>query len=108
MIDIQYKISNKHTTHEVSVKGHAQSGAEGHDILCASVSALFYTLLTNAMRLEGWGKGKILSYRHEKGDGYIQFKALNQGKANANIVFETICEGFKMLAEEYPKNISFA
>ena len=83
--------------------GHAGFSAAGTDIVCAAASALFYTL------------ARELDYRH------IEFTMTEDAATGAEIVayppdgftldtdvaFETICTGYRMLAEEYPEHVTF-
>ena len=89
--------------YRLAVDGHAGFAAVGTDIVCAAASALFYTL------------ARELDYRH------IEFTMTESAATGAEIVayppdgftldtdvvFETICTGYRMLAEEYPEHVTF-
>jgi hypothetical protein len=55
MVEVKYYQDKN----EVAIKGHAQSGEAGHDLICAAVSALFWTLFVNATTYEQNKYGKI-------------------------------------------------
>ena len=100
MIDITF--NNK--TLELSVKGHAEHGNKGEDIVCSAVSILFYTLaetLSNAKEM------LLQNPRIEMEDGNGIISCVPKGKYEANIslIYWTILNGFQLLAENYEKNI---
>ena len=89
--------------YRLAVDGHAGYAEQGKDIVCAAASTLFYTL------------ARELDYRH------IEF-TMTEGAAtgaeivayppdgftlDTDVVFETICTGYRMLAEEYPEHVTF-
>ena len=45
------EITYNHQEKKVTIKGHAQSGEYGNDLVCAAVSALTYTLAENIVCL---------------------------------------------------------
>ena len=89
--------------YRLAVDGHAGYAEQGKDIVCAAASTLFYTL------------ARELDYRH------IEFTMTEDAATGAEIiayppdgftldtdvVFETICTGYRMLAEEYPEHVTF-
>ena len=91
----------------VTVKGHAGSGPEGHDLVCASVSALALTLAGNVsyMRAQDAVCNEILKL--EEGNAEIQCTPYRRYKDSVEQVFRSICVGFELLATKYPENISY-
>ena len=85
----------------VTIDGHAMSGEAGHDLVCAAVSALAYTLAHNVYLMEGEPK-TILQ------EGYASLSVTGTTKREtARIVFDAICIGFKILADNFPENIRY-
>ena len=91
----------------VSSEGHANFLPEGKDLVCASVTVLFYTLAENVdrlmMRYRGVGGSDLV-----EGSGGIWYNPVDNADADAaREVFDTVCVGFEMLAEKYPEFVSY-
>ena len=56
MIKVQIKRNNKYIT-QIKIKGHAQFGEYGKDLVCAGVSAVA-TGICNALAKKGFIEGK--------------------------------------------------
>lgn len=87
-------------TFDLEVKGHA----EGADKVCASVSALTYTL---GSALETLGDGCKMEFTIENGNGHIKAKAKKGYAGNVALMFHTILCGYEGLAKSYPEHIKF-
>lgn len=101
MIEITF---NKKTL-ELSVKGHAEHGNKGEDIVCSAVSILFYTL---AESLTESKEMLLQNPRIEMEDGNGTISCVPKGKYEANVllIYWTVLNGFNLLAENYEKNIN--
>lgn len=77
----------------LEVKGHANSGPYGHDLVCAAVSAVITGGLNNLEAPQ--------NYDIELKEGYSMIKALKNVSAHDAVVIETIICGLKTIAEEY-------
>ena len=91
----------------VTVEGHAGSGPEGHDLVCAAVSALALTLAGNVsyMKAQDAVYGEILKL--EEGNAEIQCTPYRRYKESAQQIFRSVCVGFELLATKYPENIIY-
>ena len=91
----------------LTVEGHAGSGPEGHDLVCASVSALALTLAGNVayMKAQDAVYNEILKL--EEGNAEIQCTPYRRYRESVEQVFRAICVGFELLATKYPENISY-
>ena len=91
----------------VTVEGHAGSGPEGHDLVCAAVSALALTLAGNVsyMKAQDAVYGEILKL--EEGNAEIQCTPYRRYKESAQQIFRSVCVGFELLATKYPGNIIY-
>lgn len=87
----------------VTVKGHAQSGEAGHDLVCAATSALVYTLAADVERL---GQPSVI--RLEEGDAEISCEPNDDYRMMVTFLFESICVGFEMLSVDYPEFVGYA
>ena len=91
----------------VTVEGHAGAGPEGHDLVCAAVSALALTLAGNVSYMESQEAVRNVITKLEEGAAEIQCTPYRRYKDSVEQVFRSICVGFELLATKYPKNISY-
>ena len=100
------KIAFDPEKYEIKIKGHANHGKKGEDIVCAAVSALFYTL----------GKALVDSSdmlleppicKDESGNAIISCKPKPEYEGYIARSYWTILEGFDFLAKSYEKNVKF-
>jgi uncharacterized protein YsxB (DUF464 family) len=91
----------------VTVDGHAGSGPEGHDLVCAAVSAIALTLAGNVSYMETKGAVHDMTALLEEGHAEIQCKAYRPYKESVAQIFRAICVGFELLATKYPEHISY-
>ena len=88
----------------LEVKGHAQYGTAGNDIVCAGASTLVYAL-AEALRVAE-ERGRTEADIEDK-DGKIVIWAepsiYNLGEIKA--YFKMFVNGMKMLQEEYPQHV---
>ena len=91
----------------VSVEGHAGAGPEGHDLVCAAVSALALTLAGNVAYMESQGAVRDVINKLEEGTAEIQCSSYRRYKDSVEQIFRSICVGFELLATKYPDNISY-
>jgi len=94
---------NEKSEYALEVKGHAEYGEEGKDIVCAGLSTLFYTV---AAVLEDNKKMlKTLNYEMEKGEGTLFATPKEEYQGNVQMMFLTILTGFNLMATNYPHNV---
>lgn len=91
----------------VSVEGHARSGEEGHDLVCASASILVYTLASFAKNTSKAKQSHKLVLKLDSGNALVSCKAKSPYKPAITLVFDSICAGFEILARSYPENITY-
>ena len=91
----------------VTVEGHAGSGPEGHDLVCASASTLAMTLAGNVAYMKAQDAVYDEILKLEEGKAEIQCTAYRRYKASVEQVFRSVCVGFELLATKYPENISY-
>ena len=95
------------TYHRLTVTGHAHSGEEGHDLVCASVSALVLTLATNVASLVTQGSAGKHTVVVKEGDAEIACVPNHRMRSVVTLIFDTVCSGFEVLQTLYPENISY-
>lgn len=91
----------------VTIQGHANSGDFGHDLVCAGVSALALTLAANVGNLRDCRMVRQPIVELNPGDTVIEGKPIPRHKATAELVFQSVCVGFEVLAGKYPQYISY-
>lgn len=91
----------------VTVNGHAQSGEAGHDLVCASASILAYTLAANVLDMRSNEKVRNTCTCLVEGKTEISCVPRSNLKNTVTLIFDSICVGFELLAQQYPENISY-
>jgi uncharacterized protein YsxB (DUF464 family) len=91
----------------VTVSGHAGSGPEGHDLVCAAVSSLALTLAANVSYMEAQDAVHGVITKLEEGNAEIQCTSYRRYKDSVEQIYRSICVGFELLATKYPDNISY-
>ena len=91
----------------VSIVGHAESAEKGKDLICASASILAYTLADFVKKAKEEDKVRFCLTFIEEGDTIISCSPHEGNKAEVTTVFDAICRGYELLAENYPENVSY-
>ena len=91
----------------VTVEGHAGSGPKGHDLVCASVSALALTLAGNVVHMQAQEAVRNVITVLKEGNAEIQCTPYRRYKDSVEQIYRAICVGFELLATKYPENISY-
>ena len=102
MINVKYLRDKQ----KLIVKGHAESGEKGHDLVCASASILTYTLGLFVKNMTDNGQVKKATGRLDSGDSEVSCKVKGH-EAAVTLVFDSICAGFDLLAKSYPENLNY-
>lgn len=87
--------------------GHARSGESGHDLVCAASSILAYTLAKNVAEIKDAGYAYNCAIELKPGDAFIECSPRRKYRSVVTMVFDTVCTGFDLLAQQYPEFISF-
>jgi len=92
----------------LKVKGHAQSGEAGHDLVCAAASILVYTLAGNVAQMSA-DKKRIRRPKIDikEGDTTIACAPVHGMQAVTTMIFDAICAGYDVLQQKYPENIKY-
>jgi uncharacterized protein YsxB (DUF464 family) len=102
MINITFDPKN----FELKIEGHAGQAKKGEDIVCASVSMLFFTLAESLNRsVEMLKKAPIIQY--EDGNGYLKCRPRKEYMGNIARTYWTILVGIELLAEQFSQYITF-
>lgn len=101
MIQIVYEVNPENGRMMLRAAGHAGYAEKGKDIVCAGVSALMQTLAYSAAEDENTSA----SCREIGGSNEMRILADNSPDMLAK--FELVADGLILLANAYPKNVSF-
>lgn len=104
MITIETNMKN----YEVKISGHAEFAENGKDIVCAGISALFYTLYEVLFEnKEQMLEPNSLTAIMNGGNGTISCKPKKEYVGNVQLMYMTILTGLKMMADNYPDYVKF-
>lgn len=95
---------------KLTVEGHAQSAEAGKDLVCAAATILIYTLSDSLEEAER--RGYTLGVRENISSGSAMVQAApRSGEYDSmktlTTIFETICRGFTLLAEQFPEYVDY-
>ena len=99
-------ITFKPNTLELEIKGHAEYGNEGEDIVCAAISSLFYTLY-ETLNQSADMQEKAPEFKDEHGDGYLRSYPKKEYEGNIACIYRTILIGLELIATNYTENVAF-
>jgi uncharacterized protein YsxB (DUF464 family) len=101
MVTIQAALDADGVLRSCAVKGHAQSGPMGQDIVCAAVSVLSRTAVT----LLSQAKGVTLRVNApRRGELYFEADYDASGRQFLCDTAAFLLEGFESIARDYPVN----
>ena len=103
MIEIKFNPTN----YTLDVEGHANHGEKGEDIVCAAISALFYTLAESLYAYKDM-MAEDIDFSDEDGNGHISCKPKAEYEANVSLIYWTILNGFEVVSRHYEKNVKFS
>lgn len=92
--------------HSVRIRGHAGSGEAGHDLVCAAVSILAYTLASFVLNVEKDGAADSTALLRS-GEAEIACTPTKEKRGEVTRGMDALCEGFAILAEEFPANVTY-
>ena len=101
------RIVYRRDEHSVRIRGHAGSGESGHDLVCAAVSILAYTLAAFVLKMEESGSATHSTAALRSGEAEIACTPTQEKSGEITRVMDAVCEGFAILAEEFPENAGF-
>lgn len=102
MINVEFKPLK----HEISIKGHANFAEEGKDIICASASALLYTVKASLEKASEMVQEGTLKITVKKGNAKVKCVPKEAYEGNVDVIFWTVLNGFEALAEAYPDHVT--
>lgn len=92
--------------HRVEVQGHAGYDEPGKDIVCASVSALVYTLAANLIDAEDRHMVRELLTDIRTGNTVIQCIPSARSAGEITRIYHTVLRGMELIAKNYPDYVA--
>lgn len=93
--------------HEVRMRGHAKFAEKGQDIVCASCSMVISNLAQSLSRYkEALCCDPVIDL--DSGIAKVSCKPQEAYEKNIDLIFWHTCNGFEMLASNYPQYVSFS
>lgn len=89
----------------VEINGHAGAGAYGSDLVCAAVSALTLTAGANVAGLQAEKLLEGYEICLDSGKSHVSCAPKKEIAPAAEMIFDTICQGFALLSQLYPNHI---
>lgn len=106
MISVYFVTNPDRKEIKLHVKGHAEAGEPGKDIVCAAASVLAYTIARNEQKQKLGDILKKVWIKEKPGELRVAVTAAGKsGYTAAMISFLTVVEGYKMLEETYPDKV---
>ena len=90
----------------VALDGHSGAAPRGSDIVCAAASVLAFTLIEAFRRLDEEGGVENFSRCAESGCVRLDVTVKECAWESAQTVLNTVRDGFLLLEEHYPENVS--
>lgn len=95
MIKVEIRYVNDKFAY-LEVKGHANDGEYGKDLVCAGVSSIVVGALNNI---------DAKNYDITIKEGHVKVQTINEITTHDEIVFETLLTQLETMEESYPLNI---
>lgn len=94
-------------TYELEASGHAEFAEKGKDIICASVTILFETLLKSLLECEAMLEKDSLKV--QVADGYEKIKCIpkEEFSVNIGIIYWTVLNGIEALCNDFERYVTF-
>ncbi|MGN1419214.1 MAG: ribosomal-processing cysteine protease Prp [Acutalibacteraceae bacterium] len=100
------KVTYRPKKHQLKITGHANSAEKGHDLICASVSMIFYNLCQ--MLLE-YDQEKAFAVKpkmgYTSGSAYVEVTPRDEYEAWIEHDFLYACTGIRLLEAKYPEYV---
>ena len=91
----------------LTVTGHAKSAEPGHDLICCAASTLVYTLGANVANMADAGQVRNPVIKTLEGEAEICCNPRHNLKASVTLVFDSVCVGLELLANQYPEYVQY-
>lgn len=93
--------------HRLTVKGHADAGKYGEDIVCAAASILTLTFAAAVNNAAECGRVKEPVIDIVPGRSEISCRPVCGYEAVITLMLDTVCGGFEILQRQAPENLTY-
>lgn len=94
--------------HRLTLKGHAQAGEAGKDVVCSAMTILAYTYAQACIdAVEFKCAKKDIITRFEPGDIEVQMTPHKKYEEMCTAILDSICNGYILLANKFRDNLTF-
>lgn len=104
MINVKYEVKEHTRQICLYIKGHADSGEYGKDLICSSVSILTYTLAQNVQIKSSLLESSQIELREGEASICCTSQSLD-GLSAVKVIFDVIVTGIGLLADDYPEYV---
>ncbi|MEY8441247.1 ribosomal-processing cysteine protease Prp [Lactobacillaceae bacterium 24-114] len=101
MIRVLFNLNSDHQITAFEIRGHADAGPYGQDIVCAAVSVLSISTING---LEQVAKTNPTVESDNDNGGFLKVTSINLGH-DSQVIMQTFFNGMQDVAESYPQNI---
>ena len=102
---VKVAIRREGESYEVEMTGHTRYAPYGQDVVCAGLSALFFTLLRSVSYMEEEGECTDAYCSVAPGAAFAAFCIYEEFYEKNSTAVEAIIDGFRMMAEQYPDHV---
>jgi uncharacterized protein YsxB (DUF464 family) len=95
--------------HRLSVEGHAQTGEQGKDLVCAAVTILVRTLAANVLELSATEQRHVREphIKLEDGCAEVSCKPVHRFSSMVELIYDSVIRGLLLLSEQYPEAVTY-
>ena len=99
------KITVNPKIYELIFEGHAEADEKGKDLVCAAASGYLYQLAQTLKNYKGIAFHKEPHIDIGESRSTIRCKPYSQYAPTIGVIYQTVLNGFLLLAEAYPENV---
>jgi len=92
-------------SYAIEIKGHSGCGKAGHDLVCAAVSVLMWTLVDCVMADSAYNARWVK--KEETPLSAVRCYPDKRVKSRCRAIMDTIANGYALLAAHYPQYVSY-
>jgi hypothetical protein len=103
MISVRF-LQQKNVILGISVRGHAQHGSYGNDVVCAAVSALLQAFELGLRDVMRFTDATVATERNDA-EGYMRICWSQESGIGDSVLFQTLTRSLESVRRGYPKNL---
>ncbi|PTM58280.1 ribosomal-processing cysteine protease Prp [Desmospora activa] len=107
MIQIRVKRDREGRLDQVSIRGHAQAGPYGQDLVCAAVSGIAIGQVNAIESLLGSRVYRIADEEEGYLDCFVPSGLEREQTEKVRLLLEAMTEALRQVAKEHPSHVTF-